>query len=46
MFLLMAAILDRSGVAHDLYDALTSGPAGSPAGSRVMTLIAAWSWRR
>lgn len=41
MFLLMAAILDKSGVAHDLYDALKIWAGGLPGGVGVMTLIAA-----
>jgi tripartite ATP-independent transporter DctM subunit len=41
MFLLMAAILDRSGVAHDLYDALKIWAGGLPGGVAVMTLVAA-----
>ena len=41
MFLLMAAILDKSGVAHDLYDALKIWAGGLPGGVAVMTLIAA-----
>ncbi len=41
MFLLMAAILDKSGVAHDLYDALKIWAGNLPGGVAVMTLIAA-----
>ena len=41
MFLLMAAILDKSGVAHDLYDALKIWAGSLPGGVAVMTLIAA-----
>ena len=41
MFLLMASILDKSGVAHDLYDALKIWAGGLPGGVGVMTLIAA-----
>ena len=41
MFLLMATILDKSGVAHDLYDALKIWAGGLPGGVAVMTLIAA-----
>jgi tripartite ATP-independent transporter DctM subunit len=41
MFLLMAAILDKSGVAHDLYDALKIWAGRVPGGVGVMTLIAA-----
>jgi len=41
MFLLMASILDKSGVAHDLYDALKIWAGGLPGGVAVMTLIAA-----
>jgi len=41
MFLLMAAILDKSGVAHDLYEALRVWAGGLPGGVAVMTLIAA-----
>ncbi len=41
MFLLMAAVLDRSGVAHDLYDALKIWAGRLPGGIGVMTLIAA-----
>jgi tripartite ATP-independent transporter DctM subunit len=41
MFLLMASILDKSGVAHDLYDALKIWAGGVPGGVGVMTLIAA-----
>ncbi len=41
MFLLMASILDKSGVAHDLYDALKIWAGGLPGGVAVMTLVAA-----
>ena len=41
MFLMMASILDRSGVAHDLYDALKIWAGRVPGGVGVMTLIAA-----
>jgi tripartite ATP-independent transporter DctM subunit len=41
MFLMMAAILDKSGVAHDLYDALKIWAGGVPGGVAVMTLVAA-----
>jgi TRAP-type mannitol/chloroaromatic compound transport system permease large subunit len=41
MFLMMAAILDKSGVAHDLYDALKIWAGRVPGGVAVMTLIAA-----
>ena len=41
MFLLMAAIMDRSGVARDLYDAMSIWAGGLPGGVAVMTLIAA-----
>ena len=41
MFLLMAAIMDRSGVAKDLYDAISVWAGGLPGGVAVMTLIAA-----
>ncbi len=41
MFLLMAAILDKSGVAHDLYDALKIWSGRLPGGVGMMTLIAA-----
>jgi tripartite ATP-independent transporter DctM subunit len=41
MFLMMAAILDKSGVAHDLYDALKIWAGGVAGGVAVMTLIAA-----
>ena len=41
MFLMMASILDKSGVAHDLYDALKIWAGGVPGGVGVMTLIAA-----
>jgi tripartite ATP-independent transporter DctM subunit len=41
MFLLMAAILDKSGVAHDLYDALKIWAGRLPGGVAVMTLVAA-----
>jgi tripartite ATP-independent transporter DctM subunit len=41
MFLMMAAILDKSGVAHDLYEALKIWAGGLPGGVAVMTLIAA-----
>ena len=40
MFLMMAAILDKSGVAHDLYEALKIWAGGLPGGVAVMTLIA------
>ena len=41
MFLLMASILDRSGVAHDLYDALRMWAGGIAGGVAVITLVAA-----
>lgn len=41
MFLLMAAILDRSGVAHELYDALRLWAGGMRGGIAVITLVAA-----
>jgi tripartite ATP-independent transporter DctM subunit len=41
MFLLMAAIMDRSGVARDLYDAMSVWAGGLPGGIAVMTLLAA-----
>ena len=41
MFLLMAAIMDRSGVARELYDAMSVWAGGLPGGVGVMTLIAA-----
>ena len=41
MFLMMAAIMDRSGVARDLYDAMSVWAGGLPGGVGVMTLIAA-----
>jgi tripartite ATP-independent transporter DctM subunit len=41
MFLLMAAIMDRSGVARDLYDAMSVWAGGMPGGIAVMTLLAA-----
>ena len=41
MFLLMAAIMDRSGVARDLYDAISVWAGGLPGGVAVMTLVAA-----
>lgn len=41
MFLLMASILDRSGVARELYDAMSVWAGGLPGGIAVMTLIAA-----
>jgi tripartite ATP-independent transporter DctM subunit len=41
MFLMMAAILDKSGVAHDLYDALKIWAGRLPGGVGVMTLLAA-----
>ena len=41
MFLMMASILDKSGVAHDLYDALKIWAGRVPGGMGVMTLIAA-----
>ena len=41
MFLLMASILDKSGVAHDLYEALKIWAGGLPGGVAVMTLVAA-----
>lgn len=41
MFLLMAAIMDKSGVAHDLYDALKIWAGRLPGGVAVMTLVAA-----
>lgn len=41
MFLMMAAILDKSGVAHDLYDALKIWAGALPGGVAVMTLVAA-----
>ena len=41
MFLLMAAIMDRSGVVRDLYDAMSIWAGGLPGGIAVMTLVAA-----
>jgi len=41
MFLMMATILDKSGVAHDLYEALKIWAGRLPGGVAVMTLIAA-----
>jgi tripartite ATP-independent transporter DctM subunit len=41
MFLMMASILDKSGVAHDLYEALKIWAGRLPGGVGVMTLIAA-----
>jgi tripartite ATP-independent transporter DctM subunit len=41
MFLMMAAILDKSGVAHDLYDAVKIWAGGLPGGVAIMTLVAA-----
>ena len=41
MFLMMASVLDKSGVAHDLYDALKIWAGRLPGGVGVMTLIAA-----
>jgi tripartite ATP-independent transporter DctM subunit len=41
MFLLMAAILDKSGVAHDLYEALKIWAGRLPGGVGIMTLLAA-----
>ncbi len=41
MFLMMANILDKSGVAHDLYEALKIWAGRLPGGVAVMTLIAA-----
>ncbi len=41
MFVLMAAILDHSGVAKDLYDALQAWSGGIRGGVAVMTLLAA-----
>ncbi|HZA67046.1 MAG TPA: TRAP transporter large permease subunit, partial [Geminicoccaceae bacterium] len=41
MFLLMAAIMDRSGVARELYDAMSVWAGGLPGGVGLMTLIAA-----
>jgi tripartite ATP-independent transporter DctM subunit len=41
MFLLMAAIMDRSGVARELYDAMSVWAGGLPGGVAIMTLIAA-----
>jgi tripartite ATP-independent transporter DctM subunit len=41
MFLLMASIMDRSGVARDLYDAMSMWAGGLPGGVAVMTLVAA-----
>jgi len=41
MFLMMATILEKSGVAHDLYEALKIWAGGLPGGIAVMTLVAA-----
>jgi tripartite ATP-independent transporter DctM subunit len=41
MFLLMASIMDRSGVARDLYDAMSVWAGALPGGIAVMTLVAA-----
>jgi len=40
MFLMMASILDKSGVAHDLYEALKIWAGRLPGGVGVMTLVA------
>ncbi|MCS7269137.1 MAG: TRAP transporter large permease subunit [Geminicoccaceae bacterium] len=41
MFLLMASIMDRSGVARDLYTAMSVWAGKTPGGVGIMTLIAA-----
>jgi tripartite ATP-independent transporter DctM subunit len=41
MFLLMATIMDRSGVARDLYTAMSVWAGGLPGGVGLMTLLAA-----
>ena len=41
MFLLMASIMDRSGVARELYDAMSVWAGGLPGGVAIMTLVAA-----
>ena len=41
LFLLMASIMDKSGVARDLYDAISVWAGGLPGGVAVMTLFAA-----
>lgn len=41
MFLLMACIMDRSGVARDLYHAMNVWAGGLPGGVALMTLVAA-----
>ncbi|MDW8341454.1 MAG: TRAP transporter large permease subunit [Geminicoccaceae bacterium] len=41
MFLLMASIMDRSGVARDLYTAISVWAGKTPGGVGIMTLIAA-----
>lgn len=41
MFLLMATIMDRSGVARDLYTAMSVWAGGLPGGVGLMTLVAA-----
>ena len=41
MFLMMANILDKSGVAHELYDALKIWAGRLPGGVGIMTLVAA-----
>jgi tripartite ATP-independent transporter DctM subunit len=41
MFLMMATIMDRSGVARDLYDAMSVWAGGLPGGVAAMTLVAA-----
>ena len=41
LFLLMASIMDKSGVARDLYDAISVWAGGLPGGVAAMTLFAA-----
>ena len=41
MFLMMASIMDKSGVAEDLYNAMSGWAGGMPGGVAQMTLVAA-----
>ena len=46
MFVLMAAFLDRSGIAKEVFRVMRLLAGGLPGGLAVQTLFAASSWRR
>ena len=46
MFVLMASLLDRSGIAKDLFNAMRVFAGRLPGGVAVQTIVVASSWRR